>query len=183
MPAGRLRYGACATGPARVCRDTCPPQGVDQYGYPHAHPPHALPPGTCGGGNAGNHLCALASECCNRWGNCGTSAGGCDANGIALGGPTAIYGTQACGSGVRGSGACASGQGCCSPYGYCGSGADYCNYAPLDFSKLVMALHLRQLLLRPYHHSTPSDHQCNTPPDHQAGFLQASHECSMSLGL
>lgn len=84
--------------------------------------------------------CADTTQCCRYMGLasagvlrpavCGSTPDFCDANGLALSGPSAWYGNQPCGNGIRGSGLCPAGQGCCSDLGHCD--LDYCgtNAAP-----------------------------------------------------
>lgn len=85
--------------------------------------------GTCGGGQVGNGICPISTECCSLYGYCGTTSEHCDETALVPqtsatqtnfapstgGAAPSIYGT--CGGGNVGNGICANNNECCSMYG------------------------------------------------------------------
>ena len=86
--------GSRGNGQCPISTDCC-----SQYGYCGTDPEHCatLPPvaeaeaaaisgiveqtgGTCGGGNVGNGLCPISTDCCSEYGFCGTSIEHCTAS-------------------------------------------------------------------------------------------------------
>eukprot|EP00804_Cyclotella_cryptica_P010623 CCRYP_005442-RB/>CCRYP_005442-RB protein AED:0.09 eAED:0.09 QI:133/0.93/0.88/1/0.87/0.82/17/1617/824 len=94
--------------------------------------------GTCGGGQVGNGICPISTECCSLYGYCGTTSEHCDQTAMVPqtsatqtnfapstgGAAPSVYGT--CGGGDVGNGICANNNECCSMYGFCGTSEEHC---------------------------------------------------------